>query len=154
MRVLNEEGEQVGVMSRNDALSLAQENDVDIVLIAPTANPPVAKLIEWSKFKYDYSKKQRHSKQNTPQIKEMWFKPLTDVGDMQHKVKKIREFLEDRNKVKITVKPNRKTYRLDRKIYFELLERVLAELTEEALVEIPPRFEGKNVSVIIKSSKK
>lgn len=141
-------------MSVPQALSIAQEKGLDLIAIALTATPPVCRIMEWSKFKYEYSKKQKVAKQHTSQMKEMWFKPLTDIGDLTHKVKRIREFLGEKNKVKITVKPTRTNYRLDKKIYFELIDKVIAELADIAEIETAPKVEGRNVYAIIKSSKK
>jgi translation initiation factor IF-3 len=140
-------------MALRDAQNLALEQELDLVMITSGANPPVCKIISWSKFKYEYSKKQRGTKQHSSQLKEMWFKPLTDVGDLDHKTKKIREFLVEKHKVKLLVKPSRSTYRLDRRIYFDLLNRIIAGLTEDADVEIAPKLEGKNVYAIIKPKK-
>ena len=136
-----------------DALRIAREQELDLIEIAPMAKPPVCKIISWSKFKYEYSKKQKSTKQHTAELKEMWFKPRTDIGDLLHKVKKIQDFLNDKHKVKITVKPSPSDRRLDKSFYFALIKKVLEELGEEAEVETPARIEGRNVYAIIKSKK-
>jgi translation initiation factor IF-3 len=151
--VIDEEGNLVGVMPPSEALAIAREREQDLIEIAPMANPPVCKIIDWSKFKYEYSKKQRSSKQHTAELKEMWFKPRTDVGDLNHKVNKIKAFLEDKHKVKITVKPSYSDRRLSKTFYFDLIAKVLAELADVAEVETPAREEGRNVYAIIKSKK-
>lgn len=149
---MDDEGELLGVMSPSEALNIAREAGKDLVEIAANANPPVCKIIAWSKFKYEYSRKQKKTKQAGSQIKEMWFKPMTGPGDLEHKVKKIREFLADKDKVKITVKPGRDR-RLDKSFYFDQINKVLEVLAEDAEVESAPRVEGKNVYAIIRGKK-
>ena len=139
-------------MSLKEALGLAKEREVDLVLITQEANPPVCKLIPWSKFKYEYSKKEKGTKHSV-HMREMWFKPLIGTGDMEHKVNKIRGFLEDNQKVKLTVKPSRSTYRLDKSNYFNTLKKVLEKLEDIAAIEVEPKLEGKNVYAIIRSKK-
>ena len=140
-------------MSTNEALDRARELELDLIEIVATSEPPVCKIISWSKFKYEYSKKQKGQKQHSSQMKEMWFKPLTDVGDLNHKMKKVQGFLADKHKVKLTIKSNRKTARLDKSHYFDLLTKILNDLQEEADVETPPKLEGRNVYAIIKPKK-
>lgn len=149
VRAIDEEGNFLGIMRVPEALKIARERELDLIEIAPQATPPVVKVISWSKFKYEYSKKQKSTVQKGTQTKEMWFKPMTDIGDLQHKVKKVRNFLNDKNKVKITVKPGRDK-RLGHSYYFDVINRVLAELADDAEVETPPKVEGKNVYAIIK----
>ncbi len=126
---------------------------MDLIEIAAQAQPPVCKIITWSKFKYEYSKKKKSSKQHTTELKEMWFKPLTDIGDLMHKIKRVKEFLDEKHKVKLTVKPGRDR-RLDKSYYFDQLKKVLEELKDVADIETPPKEEGRNVYAIVKSSKK
>lgn len=152
VRVIDEEGNMLGEMSPREGLEMARAQDLDLVMIAPQAQPPVCKIISWSKFKYEYSKKSRNTKQTGNQMREMWFKPMTGEGDLEHKVKKVREFLEEKHKVKLTVKPGRDR-RLDKSHYFDQLKKVLEILAEDADVETPPKLEGKNVYAIIKSKR-
>lgn len=140
-------------MPPSEALQIARDQGTDLIEIAPMANPPVCKIIDWSKFKYEYSKKQKSTKQHTTELKEMWFKPRTDVGDLEHKVKKIRNFLEEKHKVKITVKPSPSDRRLSKTFYFDLIAKVLDLLAEDAEVETPAKEEGRNVFTIIKPKK-
>lgn len=132
---------------------MAREKELDLIEIAPQASPPVCKIYDWSKFKYEYSKKSKGVKKQTSELKEVWLKPLIDIGDLNHKIKKIREFLGEKHKVKVTVRPSRSTNRLDKKFYFELLTKVLADLEDIATVETAPRLEGRNVYAIIKGAK-
>lgn len=152
VRVIDDKGVFIGIMSLSDALKIAKDKDLDLVEIAPKANPPVCKIISWSKFKYEYSKKQKNSVQKVSQMKEMWFKPMTGPGDLEHKIRKIRDFLNEKNKVKITVKPGRDR-RLDKSFYFEQIKKVLNLLEDVAEVESQPKVEGSNVYAIIKRKK-
>lgn len=152
VRVLDDEGETLGVMTPSEALKIAKDREMDLIEIAPQATPPVCKIISWSKFKYEYSKKQKNTVQKASQIKEMWFKPRTGPGDLEHKIKRIREFLAEKSKVKITVKPGRDR-RLDKSFYFDQINKVLSILAEEADVEAAPKLEGNNVYAIIKSKR-
>jgi translation initiation factor IF-3 len=140
-------------MGINEALDKARDMEMDLIEIVSNSEPPVCKIISWSKFKYEYSKKQKGQKQHSSQMKEMWFKPLTDVGDLNHKMKKVLAFIEDKHKVKLTIKSNRKTARLDKRHYFDLLTRILSDLQEVAETETPPKLEGRNVYAIIKPKK-
>lgn len=153
VRLIGPEGEPLGVVTLQDALLRAKELNVDLIEVAANTQPPVCRIIEWSKFKYEYQKKQKVSKKNTgSELKEMWFKPLTDVGDLDHKLKKVREFLAEKHKVKITVKPG-SNRRLDKSYYFDQINKVLEILNEETVVEAIPKAEGRNVYAIIRSKK-
>ncbi len=152
VRLVDEMGELLGVMSPQEALKLAREKELDLVEIAPQAKPPVCKIIEWSKFKYEYSKKQKGTKNTGSQMKEMWFKPMIDDGDIDYRLKRIREFLDKKSKVKITVKPGRDR-RLDKSYYFDQINKVLTALVDVAEVESAPKVEGRNVYAIIKGKK-
>ena len=152
VRVIDEEGELLGMMTPSAALALAREKELDLIEVAPQAKPPVCKIMDWSKFKYEYSKKNKGSKNTGTELKEMWFKPMMADGDMAYRLDKIRGFLEKKNKVKITVKPGRDR-RLDKSFYFEQVKKVLTALDEVAEVETQPKVEGRNVYAIIKSKK-
>lgn len=152
IRLIDENGSFVGIMPTSQALNIAREKELDLIEVAPNANPPVCKITSWSKFKYEYTKKNKKSTNKGSQIKEIWLKPMTGVGDLDHKVRKIKEFLDNKCKVKITVKPG-KDRRLDKSFYFEQIDRVLEMLGGCAEFEIPPKMEGKCVYAIIKRKK-
>jgi translation initiation factor IF-3 len=139
-------------MTPAEALKIAREQELDLVEIAPTITPPVCKIISWSKFKYEYSKKQKGTQQKAPQMREMWFKPRTDVGGVDFKIKKVIKFLKDKDKVKITIKQGRDR-RLDKSFYFEQINKIMESLSEYADIETPPKLEGRNVYAIIKGKK-
>ena len=103
MRLISESGEQLGVVSVREALAMAEEQDVDLVEISPTAKPPVCKLMDYGKYKYQQAKKRDEAKKNQKQvqIKEIKFRPGTDEGDYQIKMRNINRFLADGDKVKV-----------------------------------------------------
>lgn len=140
-------------MSTREALDISRERELDLVEIAPQASPPVCKIIDWSKFKYEYSKKQKLSKPTSSKMKEMRFYPMIGEGDMEHKVKKIREFLEEKSKVRITVKAVRSKMRITPKHFYNTINKVISSLDDVAEVETPPKSEGRNVYAIIKPKK-
>ena len=106
MRLISGTGEQLGVVSLKEALSMAGEQDVDLVEISPTAKPPVCKLMDFGKYKYQQAKKRDEAKKNQKQvqIKEIKFRPGTDEGDYQIKMRNINRFLADGDKVKVTLR--------------------------------------------------
>ncbi len=106
MRLISESGEQLGVVSVREALAMAEGQDVDLVEISPTAKPPVCKLMDYGKYKYQQAKKRDEAKKNQKQvqIKEIKFRPGTDEGDYQIKMRNINRFLADGDKVKVTLR--------------------------------------------------
>jgi translation initiation factor IF-3 len=137
-------------MSKAEALAKAKEAELDLVEVAPNAKPPVAKIISWSKFKYDQSKKRRESKNKAIEQKEMWFNVHIDKGDMEHKLKRVREFLEKKHPVKLTVRAKGRTNRDNMKT---LMDSIISAFGEEVLVDAPPKFEGRNYAVYVKPAK-
>jgi len=144
VRVINEEGEQLGVMATQDAQRLADEAGLDLVEVSPTARPPVCRIMDFGKFKYEQSKKQRASKkkQHSAQIKEVKFRPKTEEHDYQFKKRHAEEFLEKHHKVKVTMMFRGRE--MDHRERGELLLRRLVEdLGHVGTVEREPRFEGR-----------
>ncbi len=149
MRVIDDTGENLGVLDKQKALTIAREKELDLVLINPQSDPPIARIISWSKFKYDLSKK-KSAKTKSKDMKEMWFKPFIDKGDMDHKVSKIINFLKKGHQVKITIRTKRGSTRVKQ---MDVLKQVLEQLTEEADMEGAPKPEGRYYSVIVKPKK-
>ena len=146
IRLVGTEGEQIGVVSLREAMALAEENDVDLVEISPTAQPPVCKLMDYGKFKYEQSKK-RH------EAKEVKFRPGTDDGDYNVKLRNLIRFLNDGDKAKITLRfRGREMAHQD--IGLALLKRVEADLVEVGTVEQFPRLEGRQMVMMIAPKKK
>ncbi|KEQ00965.1 translation initiation factor IF-3 [Snodgrassella alvi] len=155
MRLIGPTGEQLGVVSTQQALKLAEEHDVDLVEIAPTAKPPVCKLMDFGKFKYEQSKKrdEQRKKQKQVQVKEIKFRPGTDEGDYQIKLRNIVRFLTDGDKVKVTLR-FRGREMAHQHLGTELLKRIQADLIEIGTVEQFPKMEGRQMVMIIAAKKK
>ncbi|CUA85654.1 MULTISPECIES: translation initiation factor IF-3 [Gulbenkiania] len=155
IRLIGNEGEQLGVVSLREAMALAEEHDVDLVEISPTAQPPVCKLMDYGKFKYEQSKKRHEAKQKQKQvqIKEVKFRPGTDEGDYQVKLKNLIRFLAEGDKAKVTLRfRGREMAHQD--IGLALLKRVEADLVEVGTVEQFPRLEGRQMVMMIAPKKK
>lgn len=150
MRVINHDGEQLGVISISDALRRAQEADLDLVEVAASANPPVCKIIDYGKFRYDQTKREKESKkaQHVIKVKEVKLKPNIDTHDLETKMRKAKDFLTKGNKVKITC-----TFRgremAHTEIGFKLVKEVLEELEEVATVESPPKMLGRMIQAVL-----
>ncbi|MBW1975819.1 MAG: translation initiation factor IF-3, partial [Deltaproteobacteria bacterium] len=133
-----------------EALRIAEEEGYDLVEVAPQANPPVCKIMDYGKFKYQLSKKSQEArkKQTVIQVKEIKLRPKTDVHDFQTKLRHIRRFLAQKNKAKVTV-----LFRGREIVYkdqgYQILDRIRQELEEEAVVEQAPREEGRNLVMVL-----
>ena len=155
VRLIGIEGEQLGIVKTLDAIRMAEESDVDLVEIAPQAAPPVAKLMDYGKFRYQEQKKaaEAKSKQKQVQIKEIKFRPGTDDGDYNVKLKNLTRFLEDGDKCKVTLRfRGREMAHQD--IGARLLERVRNDLEEIGQVEQMPKMEGRQMVMMIAPRKK
>jgi len=154
LRVIDELGNMLGIMSRNEAMKLAEQRELDLVEIAPQANPPVCKIIDYGKFSYELSKKEKLQKKNQQQqqMKEIRFKWRTDTHDFNFKTRHAKEFLLDGNKVKASVMfRGREITHTD--VGKELLEKFVEELKDVAKIDSPIKMEGKNMSVILAPDK-
>ncbi|MEO5341377.1 MAG: translation initiation factor IF-3 [Magnetococcus sp. MYC-9] len=150
VRLIDEKGEQVGIVSRQEALSRAIEASLDLVEVAPQAKPPVCKIMDYTKFKYQKAVRERQArkKQTRIDIKEIKFRPATDVHDFDVKVRSIRKFLEDGDKVKCTLRfRGREMAHQD--LGMALLHRVRDVLGEEAKVEQPPKLMGRQMTMVL-----
>jgi translation initiation factor IF-3 len=155
IRLVGKEGEQIGIVSLREAMALAEENDVDLVEISPTAQPPVCKLMDYGKYKYEMSKKRHEAKQKQKQvqIKEIKFRPGTDDGDYNVKLRNLVRFLTEGDKAKVTLRfRGREMAHQD--IGLALLKRVEADLAEVGTVEQFPRLEGRQMVMMIAPKKK
>jgi len=149
------EGEQLGILGLREAMALAEESEIDLVEISPTAQPPVCKLMDYGKFKYEQSKKRHEAKQKQKQIqvKEIKFRPGTDEGDYQVKLRNLIRFLTEGDKAKITLRfRGREMAHQD--IGLALLKRVESDLLEVGVVEQFPRLEGRQMVMMIYPKKK
>jgi translation initiation factor IF-3 len=147
VRVIGSEGEQLGIMDTREARSLAESQGLDLVQVAATSDPPVCKILDYGKFKYEEKKKQKVAKKKQIQIeiKEIQLRPKTDVHDLDHKAKSAVKFLEEGDKVKVTV-----FYR-GRELQhiqggWDTLNEFTARLQDKATIEVMPKMEGRRLS--------
>ena len=150
MRLVDENGEQLGVVATREALRLAEERDVDLVEIAPLAKPPVCKLMDYGKFKYREQKKAHEArlKQKQIQVKEIKFRPGTDEGDYKIKLRNLIRFLEEGDKTKVTLR-FRGREMAHQEFGVRLLERVKADLEPYGVVEQFPKLEGRQMIMVL-----
>lgn len=153
--MVGQESEQLGIVSLQKALEMAEEAEVDLVEIAPQAVPPVCRLMDYGKFKYRESKKRHEAKlkQKQIQVKEVKFRPATDEGDYQVKLRNLLRFLEDGDKAKITLR-FRGREMAHQEFGLALLKRVEADLSEIGAVEQFPKMEGRQMVMVIAPKKK
>lgn len=152
---MGEDGEQLGIVPIRQALALADEAGVDLVEIAPTAQPPVCKIMDFGKFKYQESKRQHEAKlkQKQVQVKEVKFRPGTDENDYQIKLRNVVKFLGEGDKAKITLR-FRGREMAHQEIGMRMLERIKADLEQQAMVEQFPKMEGRQLIMVLAPSKK
>ncbi|MFZ5512328.1 MAG: translation initiation factor IF-3 [Pseudomonadota bacterium] len=155
IRLIGEDGEQVGIVSLRTALNMAEEAGVDLVEIAPLAKPPVCRLMDYGKFKYHEAKKAHEAKlkQKQIQVKEIKFRPGTDEGDYQIKLRNLVRFLQDGDKAKITLR-FRGREMAHQEFGMRLLERVKADLEPYGTVEQFPKMEGRQLVMVMAPIKK
>lgn len=155
MRLNGVDNEPLGIVKLAEAFRLSEEADVDLVEIAPTANPPVCKLMDYGKFKYSEQKKahENKQKQKVVQIKEVKFRPGTDDGDYNVKLRNLKRFLEDGDKTKITLR-FRGREMAHQEIGARMLERLKSDLEEVGQPEQMPKMEGRQMIMVIAPKKK
>ncbi|WP_422089050.1 MULTISPECIES: translation initiation factor IF-3 [Variovorax] len=155
VRLVGPENEPMGVMSLSEALRLAGEADVDLVEVVAAANPPVCRLIEYGKFKYHEQKKaaEAKSKQKVIEVKEIKFRPGTDDGDYNIKMRNIKRFLEDGDKCKITLRFRGREI-THQELGLALLQRIRDELGDLIMVEQFPKLEGRQMIMMIAPGRK
>jgi translation initiation factor IF-3 len=155
VRLIGAEGEQLGIVSLRQAMQVAEEADLDLVEISPTAKPPVCKVMDFGKFKYQESKKQHEAKlkQKQVQVKEVKFRPGTDEGDYQIKLRNINRFLADGDKVKVTLR-FRGREMTHQELGLAQLKRVEADVTEISVTEQFPKMEGRQMIMVLAPKKK
>lgn len=150
VRVIGADGEQLGILTRTDAIAIAKEGGFDLVEVAATAEPPVCRIMDYGKFKYETQKKKQEAKkrQTVIQIKEIKVRPKTDDHDYETKVRHIRRFLEDGDRCKVTVFfRGREIVHKDRGL--TILERVVEDLKDIARVDQEPRAEGRTLQMLL-----
>ncbi|MGD9953431.1 MAG: translation initiation factor IF-3 [Burkholderiales bacterium] len=155
VRLVGENAEQLGIVTVAEALRMAEERNVDLVEIAPMAQPPVCKLMDYGKFRYREQKKAHEAKlkQKQIQVKEIKFRPGTDEGDYKIKLGKLLQFLEDGDKAKVTLR-FRGREMAHQEFGVRLLERVKADLEGVGVVEQFPKLEGRQLVMVLAPKKK
>jgi translation initiation factor IF-3 len=153
--LIGAEGEQVGVVSINEALQLAYDANMDLVEISPNADPPVCKVMDYGKYSFELNKKLQAAKkkQKQIQIKEIKFRPGTEEGDYQVKLRNLIKFLNEGDKTKITVRFKGRELS-HRELGMDLLKRIETDLEEVALVEQFPKLEGRQMVMVMGPKKK
>ena len=154
VRVIASDGRQLGIMQTRDALRAAEEEGLDLVEISPTARPPVCKIMDYGKYKYEQEKQRRAAKkhQSVIELKEIQLRPATDKHDLDVKIKHIKRFLEEGNKAKITVR-FRGREMAHRDLGMTLLKQMIAEIGVLAKVDQEPKFEGKMLTAVLAPAK-
>ncbi len=155
VRVIGPDGKQLGVMETPEALRAAQENyNLDLIEISPTADPPVCKIMDFGKYKYQLKKKNQEAKknQNVIVVKEIKLRPATDQHDFEFKLKHVERFLEEGNKAKVTIRFRGREL-VHSQLGKQMLDRIWEALGEKAVVEQRPKLEGRNMSMVLTPKK-
>lgn len=150
IRLIGPDGEQIGIVSTDEGLKLAKEQDLDLVEVAPQATPPVCRIMDYGKYKYEQSKRAKQAKkhQHTIVVKEMKFRPKTEEHDYRFKLNHVRKFLTGGNKAKITVRfRGREMVHTD--LGHKVLERLVADTQDIASVEQQPKLEGRTMTLVL-----
>ena len=154
VRVINEEGQPLGVISMDEAIASAERAGLDLVEVSPNAEPPVCKIMDYGKYRYKQSKKIHDARksQTVIHVKEIRLRPKTEAHDLQVKIKHIKKFLEQRDKVKVSM-----MFR-GREIAFteigrKLMEQIKVALTDDCIMDQEPRLEGRNMIMIVSPKK-
>ncbi len=150
MRLIGEDGDQVGVVTIEEALNKAEEAGLDLVEISPNADPPVCRIMDFGKFQYEASKAQHAAKKKQKQIhvKEVKFRPGTDIGDYKVKLRNLIRFLEQGDKAKVTMR-FRGREMAHQELGLDMLKRVQADLEDYGVVEQFPRLEGRQMVMVL-----
>ena len=153
--MIGADGEQVGILSRDEALRMAEDVGLDLVEIQPTADPPVCRIMDFGKFKFEQQKKAHAARRKTKQveIKELKFRPTTEQGDYDIKLRNLKRFLEEGDKVKVTVRFKGREM-AHQELGEVMVKRIQRDIVEEAVIESFPRFEGRQMVMMIAPKKK
>jgi len=154
VRLIDQEGKQVGVLPIQEAREVAGEADLDLVEISPNAEPPVCRVMDYGKYRFEESKKLQtaRKKQKQIQVKEIKFRPGTDIGDYKIKLRKLIEFLEEGDRVKVTLR-FRGREMAHQELGLELLQRVKADLETYGTIEQEPKMEGRLMVMVLAPKK-
>ena len=150
LRVIDSDGKQLGILPRREALRLADDRELDLVEVAPNADPPVAKLMDYGKYQYEKAKREREARKSRKEIevKEVRLRPKTDEHDINFKVRQARSFLQSGAKVKVRMRfRGREIYNLD--VAKQQFDRFVSELEDVGVIEQRPSFEGRTMLMIM-----
>lgn len=155
VRLIDAAGENIGVVATDEALRIASEADLDLVEISPNAEPPVCRVMDYGKYKFEQNKKAHQAKRKQKQIhvKEIKFRPGTEEGDYQVKLRKLVEFLEDGDKTKVTIRYRGREMQ-HQELGAQLLDRIESDLSEYGDVEQRPKLEGRQLVMVLAPSKR
>ncbi len=155
VRLTGVDGAQIGIVSTAEALRMAEDYDVDLVEVAPNAQPPVCRLMDYGKFRYQEQKKAQEMKarQKVIQVKEVKFRPATDENDYQTKLRALRRFLADGDKAKVTLR-YRGREMAHQDLGAQIMHRIRDELAEEAQIELQPKLEGRQMIMVLAPKRK
>ena len=154
VRVIGAEGEQLGIISSKDAYMMAKEKDLDLIKIAPTATPPVVKIADFGKYRYEMMRKEKEAKRNqrVTELKEIRMTPNIDQNDLNTKLSAARKFLEKGNKVKVALRfRGREMSRMNQSKY--ILDEFAEQLKDIAVLDKPAKVEGRNMAIVISPKK-
>ncbi|HMR72975.1 MAG TPA: translation initiation factor IF-3 [Candidatus Saccharibacteria bacterium] len=152
LRVIGQDGEQLGILSRTDALKAAEDAGLDLVEISPQASPPVAKIIDWGKYQYQKMKEQQRNRKHAKvsELKQIRLGLKIGQHDLDIKLKKVQNFLNDGDKVRIQLM-YRGRENAHQELGFELMDRIITSLGEDVVIEQKPQINGRNLSMIVRS---
>ncbi|UCE56976.1 MAG: translation initiation factor IF-3 [Desulfobacterales bacterium] len=150
VRVIDPDGKQIGIIATKEALATAADFDLDLVEVSPTANPPVCKIMDYGRYRYEQTKKKQEAKkkQSTFQVKEIKIRPKTGEHDLQVKISHIKKFIGRKDKVKVSVLFRGREITLSQ-LGMDLLEKIIEETEELAAVEQSPKFEGRTLVMVL-----
>lgn len=155
VRLIDDEGDQKGIVPTLEALKMAKEKDLDLVEVSPNANPPVCKILDFGKYRFEQEKKLRESKKNQKvlKLKEIRMQPKIGSGDLDTKAKHVQEFLDEGSKVKVTIRFRGREL-AHTELGYDVLQEVLKRLTSAYVVEKAPAMDGKTMSMTISAKAK
>ncbi len=151
VRVIDDEGENLGVIKTIDALRIAKERELDLVEVSPNAQPPVCRIIDFAKYQYEQSKKNREKKQKTKEMKEFRFSPVIDKNDIDIRVRRAKEFIEKGHNVRLTMlRKGRQPFELAQEIF----NQILTNFEDYSTIEPEKKIEGKSIFITFKANGK
>ena len=155
VRLIDDEGNQLGIVSTPEALKMAKDKDLDLVEVSPNANPPVCKILDYGKYRFEQEKKLRDAKKNQKvlKLKEIRMQPKIGSGDLDTKAKQVQEFLDEGDKVKVTIRFRGREL-AHTELGYDVLKEVLKRLTSAYVVEKQPAMDGKTMSMTISAKAK